>query len=106
MRASHISRTFARHLPWIKQFALRQQRFIAIAVAIYAALWAVDRWPDISVTLAFALPLCNLDAASSETFSEAPVTIRMADVGINSAEPSRFSHALSPRRVLELASQF
>jgi len=48
------------HLPPLKRFIRRQQSFIAIAVAIYAGLWAVDRHPDISVTLAYTLPLCNL----------------------------------------------
>ena len=47
-------------LPSLKRFMRRQQSFIAIAVAIYAGLWAVDRRPDISVTLAYTLPLCNL----------------------------------------------
>jgi phosphoserine phosphatase RsbU/P len=46
----------------VKRFLARQQRYIAIAVAIWAALWAVDRHPDVSTTLAYTLPLCNLIA--------------------------------------------
>ena len=46
-------------LPDLKRFIIRQQRYIAIAVTIYAALWAVDRRPDIGSTLAYTLPLCN-----------------------------------------------
>ena len=44
----------------LKQFVRRQQSFIAIAVAIYAVLWAADRDPDIGATLAYTLPLGNL----------------------------------------------
>ena len=47
------------HLPYVKRFVRQQQRFIAIAVTIYAALWAVDRQPQIGSTLAYTLPLCN-----------------------------------------------
>jgi sigma-B regulation protein RsbU (phosphoserine phosphatase) len=47
------------HLPNVKRFVRQQQRFIAIAVTIYAALWAVDRQPQIGSTLAYTLPLCN-----------------------------------------------
>jgi hypothetical protein len=50
-----------RRLPW-RRFVRRQQSYIAIAVAIYAALWAVDRPADISSTLIYTLPLCNLIA--------------------------------------------
>jgi sigma-B regulation protein RsbU (phosphoserine phosphatase) len=42
------------------RFVRRQQNFIAIAVVIYAALWAVDRPATIGSTLAYTLPLCNL----------------------------------------------
>lgn len=48
--------------PGLKLFVRRQQRYIAIAVAIWAALWAVDRGPEVSTTLAYTLPLCNLIA--------------------------------------------
>jgi sigma-B regulation protein RsbU (phosphoserine phosphatase) len=44
----------------LKKFVRRQQSFIAIAVAIWAALWAVDRPADIGNTLAYTIPLCNL----------------------------------------------
>ena len=47
-------------VPYLKRFVRRQQTFIAIAVAIYAALWAADRGPEIGPTLAYTLPLCNL----------------------------------------------
>jgi phosphoserine phosphatase RsbU/P len=46
--------------PYLRRFIHRQQSFIAIAVAIYAALWAVDRGPEIGPVLAYTLPLCNL----------------------------------------------
>ncbi len=46
--------------PYLRRFVRRQQSFIAIAVAIYAALWAVDRPATIGSTLAYTLPLCNL----------------------------------------------
>ena len=46
--------------PYFKRFIRRQQSFIAIAVAIYAALWAVDRPATIGSTLAYTLPLSNL----------------------------------------------
>jgi len=45
---------------YLKRFVRLQQNFIAIAVAIYAALWATDRGPEIGSILAFTLPLCNL----------------------------------------------
>jgi hypothetical protein len=44
----------------IRRFARRQQSFVAIAVAIYFGLWAVDRPADLGTTLAYTLPLCNL----------------------------------------------
>jgi phosphoserine phosphatase RsbU/P len=43
-----------------KRFIRRQQSFIAIAVAIYAAMWAAERPVPIGSTLAYTLPLCNL----------------------------------------------
>jgi sigma-B regulation protein RsbU (phosphoserine phosphatase) len=46
----------------LKRFIRRQQSFIAIAVAIYAGLWAADRPAPLSNTLAYTLPLCNLIA--------------------------------------------
>lgn len=54
-------KSLIRRIPW-RQFIRRQQSYIAIAVAIYAALWAVDRPADISSTLIYTLPLCNLIA--------------------------------------------
>lgn len=48
------------HGQYLKRFVRRQQSFVAIAVAIYAALWAVDRPATIGSTLAYTLPLCNL----------------------------------------------
>ena len=44
----------------IRRVARRQQSFVAIAVAIYIGLWAVDRPADLGTTLAYTLPLCNL----------------------------------------------
>jgi sigma-B regulation protein RsbU (phosphoserine phosphatase) len=46
--------------PRIRRFIRRQQSFVAIAVAIYAGLWAADRAADLSTTIAYTLPLCNL----------------------------------------------
>lgn len=46
----------------LRRFILRQQRYIAIAVAIYAALWAADRPVEISTTILYTLPLCNFIA--------------------------------------------
>jgi len=43
-----------------RRFARRQQNFIAIAVAIYVAMWAVDRPASISATLLYTLTLCNI----------------------------------------------
>jgi len=40
-------------------FVRRQQSYIAIAVAIYAALWAADRPAPLSNTLIYTLFLCN-----------------------------------------------
>ena len=37
----------------------RQQRYIAIAVAIYAALWAAGRPVRFGTTLIYTLSLCN-----------------------------------------------
>ena len=45
---------------FLKRFVRRQQSFIAIAVVIYAVLWAADRGPEIGATLAYTLPLGNL----------------------------------------------
>ena len=52
---------------WIQGFHLRrwirrQQTYIAIAVAIYAALWAAGHDVDIFATLIYTLPLCNFIA--------------------------------------------
>lgn len=44
----------------LKRFIRRQQTFIAIAVAIYAGLWAADRPATIGTTLLYTLPLSNL----------------------------------------------
>lgn len=44
----------------LRRFIRRQQTFIAIGVAIYVALWAVDRPASIGNTLIYTLPLCNL----------------------------------------------
>ena len=38
----------------------RQQSYIAVAVAIYAALWAADRPVPLGRTLVYTLALCNL----------------------------------------------
>jgi hypothetical protein len=38
----------------------RQQSFVAIAVAIYLAMWAVDRPASIGPTLLYTLTLCNI----------------------------------------------
>ena len=46
----------------IKRFAQRQELYIAIAVAIYAGLWAAGRSAGIGVTLVYTLPLCNFVA--------------------------------------------
>ena len=46
----------------LKRFARRQQLYIAIAVAIYAGLWAAGRSAGIGVTLIYTLPLCNFIA--------------------------------------------
>ncbi len=43
----------------LKRFIRRQQSYIAIAVAIYAGLWAADRPVEIGATLIYTLPLCN-----------------------------------------------
>jgi len=61
MRRTDEGKSLIQRLPW-RQFVRRQQSYIAIAVAIYAALWAVDRPADISSTLVYTLPLCNLIA--------------------------------------------
>ena len=52
---------------WIRNFQFRrwirrQQTYIAIAVAIYAALWAADHAVDVKATLLYTLPLCNFIA--------------------------------------------
>lgn len=44
----------------LKRFVRHQQNYIAIAVAIWAALWAADRPAPIGSTLVYTLPLCNL----------------------------------------------
>ncbi len=46
----------------LKRFAQRQELYIAIAVAIYAGLWAAGRSASIGVTLIYTLPLCNFIA--------------------------------------------
>jgi len=52
-----------------KLFIRRQQSYIAIAVAIYAAMWAADRPVPISGTLIYTLPLCNLIALLQDHFA-------------------------------------
>jgi phosphoserine phosphatase RsbU/P len=44
----------------LRRLARRQQNFIAIAVAIYVAMWAVDRPASIGPTLLYTLTLCNM----------------------------------------------
>lgn len=46
----------------------RQQSYIAIAVAIYSALWAAGRPAQISTTLVYTLSLCNFLFFMQETF--------------------------------------
>ena len=46
----------------IRRLIRRQQSFVAIAVAIYAGLWAADRPADLSSTIIYTLPLCNVIA--------------------------------------------
>jgi phosphoserine phosphatase RsbU/P len=41
-------------------FLRRQQSYVAVAVAIYLAMWAVDRPVPIGATLFYTLSLCNL----------------------------------------------
>lgn len=41
------------------RFLRRQQSFVAIAVAIYAALWAADRPAPFGSTVIYTVPLCN-----------------------------------------------
>ncbi len=65
MRRTDGSKSLIQRLPW-RRFVRRQQSYIAIAVAIYAALWAVDRPADISSTLIYTLPLCNLIAVVND----------------------------------------
>ena len=42
------------------RFIRRQQSYIAVAVAIYAGLWAAERPVPLGITLIYTLPLCNL----------------------------------------------
>ncbi len=49
-----------------KRFARRQQSYIAIAVAIWAGLWAADRPVPVGATLTYTLPLCNLIALAQD----------------------------------------
>jgi sigma-B regulation protein RsbU (phosphoserine phosphatase) len=42
------------------RFSRRQQSYIAVAVAIYLAMWAADRPVPIGATLFYTLSLCNL----------------------------------------------
>jgi hypothetical protein len=44
----------------VRRFIRRQQSFVAIAVAIYAGLWAADRPAELGTTIIYTLPLCNL----------------------------------------------
>jgi|SRR5215467_6116955 len=46
----------------IRRLVRRQQNYVAIAVAIYAGLWAADRPVDLSSTIIYTLPLSNLIA--------------------------------------------
>ena len=50
----------------LKRIIRRQQSYIAIAVAIYAGLWAADRPSDLATTIIYTLPLCNLIALVNE----------------------------------------
>jgi sigma-B regulation protein RsbU (phosphoserine phosphatase) len=52
----------------LKRLVRRQQSYIAIAVAIWAALWAVDRPATIGNTLIYTLPLCNLIVLVKDQF--------------------------------------
>ncbi|HKF03669.1 MAG TPA: PP2C family protein-serine/threonine phosphatase [Candidatus Sulfotelmatobacter sp.] len=50
----------------LKRIIRRQQSYIAIAVAIYAGLWAADRPSGLATTIIYTLPLCNLIALVNE----------------------------------------
>ncbi len=65
MLRTGAGKSLIQRLPW-RRLVRRQQSYIAIAVAIYAALWAVDRPADISSTLIYTLPLCNLIAVVND----------------------------------------
>ena len=49
--------------PRVTSFLRRQQSYVAIAVAIYAALWAAGNPASIGPTLVYTLTLCNFTAA-------------------------------------------
>ena len=53
----------------LARFIRRQQTYIAIAVAIYAALWAADRPVPIGTTLLYTISLCNLIVSMQDHLS-------------------------------------
>ena len=56
-------------LPLFFRFFRRQQSYVAVAVAIYAAMWAADRPVPIGLTLIYTLSLCNLIALIQDHLS-------------------------------------
>jgi sigma-B regulation protein RsbU (phosphoserine phosphatase) len=71
----------------LKRFARRQQLYIAIAVAIYAGLWAAGRSAGIGVTLIYTLSLCNFIACIQDYLSflyqrQRPVVLWTIYVGV------------------------
>jgi len=61
---------FAIRPMWVKFFR-RQQSYVAVAVAIYAALWAVGMRAAVGSLLIYTLALCNLTVALEDRLDSA-----------------------------------
>lgn len=54
---------------WVREFFIRQQQFLAVAMAIYAAFWALHLEVDVIVVLIYTLCLSNMTAWMQDAVS-------------------------------------
>ena len=61
--------------------------------------------PELAETVSHFERVIFIDAASSQGSDRSPGLVRVEEIGTGAEDPSRFSHALSPQRVVGMAAQ-
>jgi len=61
--------------------------------------------PELADTVRSFCTVIFVDAASSDASQNKPGAIRVEEIGGGTSEPTRFSHVLSPKKVVDLATQ-